>query len=60
MFQVTNENQVNISVAKKTAYVSPSLKCYGSVVELTLGNGGTSIDGNGLRSQSGGGNNVKV
>lgn len=37
-------------------YSVPSLIDLGSLTELTLGNGGSSLDGTGLNNQRGGGN----
>ena len=37
-------------------YSVPSLIELGSLTELTLGNGGSSLDGTGLNTQTGGGN----
>jgi len=37
-------------------YSTPSVRFLGSLTELTLGHGGSSLDGTGLNNQRGGGN----
>ena len=37
-------------------YTTPELRALGSLSVLTLGNGGSSLDGDGLNDQRGGGN----
>ena len=53
----TNQNLVKNDVSPRAIYTSPHLTDFGSVAELTLGNNGTSVDGNNSRTQAGGGNN---
>ena len=53
----TNQNLVKENVLLKAIYTAPYLTDFGSVAELTLGQNGTSVDGNN-NTQSGGGNNT--
>lgn len=44
----------------KQPYTSPTLTNYGTLSQLTLGTGGSSIDGGGTFTQRGGGNDGGV
>jgi len=50
------DEMVALSSLKKLPYTSPNLRVFGSVASLTLGSGGTSIDGDLSRTQKGKGN----
>lgn len=53
---VQTKHERSIGTIAKATYFTPMLRRYGSISELTLGNNGSSIDGNNTMTQSGGGN----
>lgn len=54
-----NAGSAGILKDERKSYTKPVFSLLGSVATITLGNGGTSIDGTGTRTQQGKGNDLK-
>jgi len=53
------DQEGRIGTKGKATYTAPKFRMYGSISKLTLGHNGSCTDGNGSRTQTGGGNDGK-